>query len=73
MLVREPAIHLLGSPTLQIGDERISESSGGRGAHVYAAAGTQTTEVVLAGPVEIDGGSAGVREFLRPKNVWIPV
>lgn len=54
MPVAEPAAHLLEKPTLWIGSEALTETSGGRIEHVYAATGRPTTEVVLAGPAEID-------------------
>ncbi|MBM0239209.1 aldehyde dehydrogenase [Micromonospora sp. ATA32] len=54
MAVAEPATHLLNQPALWIGAEALTETSGGRIEHVYAATGRPTTEVVLAGPAEVD-------------------
>jgi acyl-CoA reductase-like NAD-dependent aldehyde dehydrogenase len=54
MGISQPATHLLPEPGLLIGAERVATSSGGRIEHIYAATGHPTTEVLLAGPAEID-------------------
>ncbi|MEU9508413.1 aldehyde dehydrogenase family protein [Micromonospora sp. NPDC048170] len=64
MGMSEPPTHLLPEPALWIGGERVVESSGGRTEHVYAATGQPTTQVVLAGPAEIDQAVALARESL---------
>lgn len=61
MAVAEPEVHLLDKPALWIGPESLTETSGGRGEHVHAATGRVTTEVVLAGPAEIDQAVAVAR------------
>jgi aldehyde dehydrogenase (NAD+) len=61
MTVAEPPVHLLDKPALWIGQESLTETSGGRSDHVYAGTGRVTTEVVLAGPAEIDQAVALAR------------
>jgi hypothetical protein len=63
MAVSAPPLDLLPDRSLLVGDQRIGDSSGGTYQHVYAATGSPTGEVPMAG--------AGIREFTRPKNVWI--
>ncbi|RUL92472.1 aldehyde dehydrogenase family protein [Verrucosispora sp. FIM060022] len=64
MGMSQPPTHLLPEPALWIGEERVVDSSGGRTDHVYAATGQPTTQVVLAGPAEIDRAVTLARESL---------
>ena len=50
---------LMREPALLIGGQRVTDSSGGRFRHVYAATGTATGDVPQAGITEIDDAVRG--------------
>ncbi|MFC5333342.1 aldehyde dehydrogenase family protein [Mycobacterium branderi] len=62
-----PPLEVLPDPHLLVGDERISTSSGGWHEHRYAATGTATRRVPLAGDAEID---AAVRAARAAAPAW---
>ena len=64
MPVTQAPLNLLPSPGLLIGDQRIADPSGGVFDHVYAATGTLTSQVPLAGPEEIDRAVRAARAAL---------
>ncbi len=55
---------LIREPALLIGDRRVTDSSGGRFQHVYAATGTTTGYVPQAGVTEIDAAVHAARDAL---------
>lgn len=57
-------IELLREPALLIGDQRVTDSTGGRFRHVYAATGAATGDVPQAGVAEIDDAVRAAREAL---------
>jgi aldehyde dehydrogenase (NAD+) len=67
MPVKDAALEVLPEPGLLIGDQRVSDTSGGRFQHVYAATGKPTAEVPLAGAAEIDQAVRAARAALP---VW---
>jgi aldehyde dehydrogenase (NAD+) len=58
----QPRLDILPDLRLLIGDERIGESSAGYYGHVYAATGTLTASLPLAGAAEIDDAVAAARD-----------
>lgn len=54
----------LPEPALLIGDQRVTDSSGGVHQHVYAATGGPTLEIPMAGAAEIDRAVATARAAL---------
>ncbi|HEU4425047.1 MAG TPA: aldehyde dehydrogenase family protein, partial [Pilimelia sp.] len=60
----EAPLDVLPSPGLLVGDGRITESSGGRHQHVYAATGRPTVEIAVAGEKEIAEAVACARAAL---------
>ncbi|MFI6042503.1 aldehyde dehydrogenase family protein [Nocardia sp. NPDC051321] len=63
----QPPLEVLPNVGLLVGDERIDESSAGNYDHIYAATGTRTTSLPLAGVAEMDAAVAAARRALP---VW---
>lgn len=61
MPVKEAPLDVLPATSLLIGDQRVSDSSGGEIEHVYAATGKVTRRVTLGGAAEIDAAVAAAR------------
>lgn len=72
MTVSAPPLDLLPSPGLLIGDQRISDSSGGAADHVYGATGKRTADVTLAGAREIDMAVQAARQALPAWRATTP-
>lgn len=64
MALTEPALDLLPSPGLIIGNDRVSSPSGGVHQHIYAATGRPTAAVPLAGPDEMNQAVLAARAAL---------
>ncbi|WP_428338905.1 aldehyde dehydrogenase family protein [Mycobacterium sp.] len=62
MPVQAPDLDILPKTSLLIGDERLADSSGGQFQHFYAATGTPTMPVALAGAAEIDQAVQAARQ-----------
>ncbi|MDQ0691337.1 aldehyde dehydrogenase [Arthrobacter sp. W4I7] len=56
-----PPVGNLPDTSLIIGDTRVSDSSGGTHPHLYAGNGALTSEVPMAGPVEVDRAVSAAR------------
>ncbi|SNQ49910.1 NAD/NADP-dependent betaine aldehyde dehydrogenase [Frankia canadensis] len=61
MPVQEAPLDLLGEAGLLIGDKIVHSASGGIHQHIYAATGSPTVEVPVAGPAEIDQAVTSAR------------
>ncbi len=64
MPVAEAQVELIPQPALLIGDERVTDSSGGTHEHIYPATGKPTRTIPLAGRSEIDRAVAVARAAL---------
>jgi acyl-CoA reductase-like NAD-dependent aldehyde dehydrogenase len=61
MSVKEAPLEVLPDPGLLIGDQRVSDASGGATGHVYAATGNVTARIPLGGAAEIDAAVAAAK------------
>ena len=61
MPVKDAPLEALPAPGLIIGDQRVTDSSGGDFEHLYAATGKLTSRVTLGGKREIDAAVAAAR------------
>lgn len=66
----QPHLDILPQPCLLVGDERLTTSSGGFGEHYYAATGTPTGRLPLAGKDEVDRAVRAARAALP---VWMAI
>jgi aldehyde dehydrogenase (NAD+) len=64
MPVKDAPLDLLPRPGLIIGDQRVTDSSGGEFEHLYAATGKLTSRVTLGGAREIDAAVAAAKAAL---------
>ncbi len=59
-----PPLDVLPQPCLLVGDQRLTSASGGTGQHHYAATGTPTLRIPLAGKAEVDQAVRAARAAL---------
>lgn len=64
MPVAEAPIEVIPQPALLIGDQRVTDASGGTFEHVYPATGKPTRAIPLAGPEEIERAVSAARAAL---------
>jgi acyl-CoA reductase-like NAD-dependent aldehyde dehydrogenase len=64
MPLKAAPLEVLPATGLLIGDQRITDSSGGEAEHVYAATGKVTGRIALGGAAEIDTAVAAARAAL---------
>lgn len=64
MPVLDAPLQVLPAPGLLIGDQRVTDSSGGDFEHLYAANGKLTSRVTLGGAAEIDAAVAAAKAAL---------
>ncbi|MEP6867792.1 MAG: aldehyde dehydrogenase family protein [Novosphingobium sp.] len=60
-MILHPDLSQLPPPALLIGDQRLTEASGGTFRHIYAATGQPTGDIPLAGASEIDAAVSAAR------------
>ena len=71
MPITPPPLHLLPEASALVGEQLITEGSGGEYEHVYAATGRSTKRVPLGGNYELDLATKAAREAL-PKWKAMP-